>query len=312
MKTLRLGTRGSRLALVQARHVQQILQKSIPDLHIEEVIIRTLGDNVTGVPLFQVGGQGLFIREIERALQSQDIDLAVHSLKDMPHALGEGLTLAAVTTRADARDVLISRAGESLAQLASGARIGTSSLRRQAQLLSLRPDLSFVALRGNLDTRLKKLEAGEADAIVLAAAGLERLGLSAHCTQFFSFDELTPAAGQGALGLECRSADLELLTPILAPLIDVSSQTAAQAERAFLAAVEGGCQVPLGVHATLDNSTLFIRACIGDPRGCRIVRKTISGPATQAAELGRTIAAHLLDQGGREILGTLRRPPDDR
>ncbi len=311
MNLLRIGTRGSRLALVQARHIQSLLQNKFPDVQIQEVIIRTLGDKVTNLPLFQVGGQGLFIREIERALQNHEIDLAVHSLKDMPHALGADLCLAAVTAREDPRDVLISRTGCLLPHLPENACIGTSSLRRQAQLLALRPDLKFIALRGNLDTRLKKLEAGEVDAIVLAAAGLERLGLSAHITHRFSLDELTPAAGQGALGIQCRAVDLESLRPFLTVLNDEAAQTAASAERAFLATVQGGCQVPLGVHASLDGSSVFIRACIGDPHGSRVVRSTIAGPVEQAAELGRAIADTLLKQGGREILASLRRPAVD-
>ncbi|HQG30003.1 MAG TPA: hydroxymethylbilane synthase, partial [Candidatus Ozemobacteraceae bacterium] len=240
--SIRLGTRGSKLALWQTRHVAKLLRDRYPDITIEEVLIKTLGDRVTDLPLFKVGGQGLFVAEIERALQERRIDVAVHSLKDLPHAEAEGLCLAAVTAREDGRDALLSKNALTLSKLPAGAKIGTSSLRRRAQLARLRPDLVFADCRGNLDTRLRKLDEGEFDAIVLAAAGLRRLGWADRIVETFPPETLIPAAGQGMLGIQCRTEDHDLIRLLADILEDPHARACATSERAFLHRLQGGCQ----------------------------------------------------------------------
>ncbi|MBF0501325.1 MAG: hydroxymethylbilane synthase [Candidatus Riflebacteria bacterium] len=304
---LRLATRGSKLALTQTRAVVAILCKANPHLEFEEVIIKTLGDRVTDVPLFKVGGQGLFIKEIEEALLDGRADLAVHSLKDMPHKLGDGLALAAVSAREDPRDVLVTRDGRGFDALSKGSRIGTSSLRRRAQLHSLRSDLVFSDLRGNLDTRLRKLDEGEIDAIVLAAAGLRRLGLAARISEPFPVVRMTPAACQGLLGIECREKDLGKLTPILAVIEDAAGRASAIAERAFLARLQGGCQVPLAVHARHAANDLIVDGFLGDPDGSERLRAEKRGPVTEADRLGIDCALELIAQGAEAILSRITR-----
>ncbi|HOY66700.1 MAG TPA: hydroxymethylbilane synthase [Candidatus Ozemobacteraceae bacterium] len=308
IERLRFGTRGSKLALWQTRHVVGLLGTRRPEIAVDEVLISTLGDRVTDVPLFRVGGQGLFVAEIERALQERRIDVAVHSLKDLPHAMAEGLCLAAVTTREDARDVLVSRNGTTLADLPAGARIGTSSLRRRAQLMRLRPDLAFVDCRGNLDTRLRKLDAGEFDAIVLAAAGLRRLGWADRITEWFDPPALIPAAGQGMLGIQCRSDDLALIELLEDTLDDPLASHCAAAERGFLHRLQGGCQTPMGVHAThADDETLRLTAFVALPDGSKYLKTDLSGPANYAADLGCLAAEDLLEKGAASLLAA---PPD--
>ena len=302
-RTVRVGTRGSRLALAQANMVIDQLRQAHPDTTFAEVIVKTTGDKVTDVPLFKVGGQGLFIKEIEEALVEDRIDLAIHSLKDVPHKLAPGLILGAISERKDARDVLISRNGESFFDLPAKARIGTSSLRRRAQLLQLRDDLTFTDLRGNLDTRLKKLEQGEADAIVLAAAGLLRLGVSDRITSHFSIDDMTPAAGQGLLGLECREKDLPWLQRILNTIESPEGRAASDAERTFLARLQGGCQIPLAVHARfIGNGLMEVLGFLGDPDSREVARARASGPISWAVELGEQVVADLHTVGAADIM----------
>jgi len=300
---LRFGTRGSKLALWQTRHVAEKLRGCIPGIDIGEVLIKTLGDRVTDVPLFHVGGQGVFVAEIEKALQERHIDVAVHSLKDLPHAMADGLCLAAVTTREDGRDALISRAGHRLAELPAGSKIGTSSLRRRAQLARRRPDLHFVDCRGNLDTRLRKLDEGEYDAILLAAAGLRRLGWADRMTELFAPGDLIPAAGQGMLGIQCRADDHELIQLLAGVLNDPSASRCAAAERAFLHRLQGGCQTPMGVHAEPgEGMELRLTAFAASADGKTYYRSELAGLAVDADELGCLAADDLLRQGAAEIL----------
>lgn len=302
---IRLGTRGSKLALWQTRHVAELLRGRYPKIQIEEVLIKTLGDRVTDLPLFKVGGQGLFVAEIERALQERRIDVAVHSLKDLPHQEAEGLCLAAVTAREDGRDALLSRSGLSLEKLSAGSKIGTSSLRRRAQLARLRPDLTFTDCRGNLDTRLRKLDEGEFDAIVLASAGLRRLGWADRIVESFPPETLIPAAGQGMLGIQCRSDDHELVRFLVETLEEPCARACATAERAFLHRLQGGCQTPMGIYAELSNDALLkLTAFAASPDGVAYCRAELSGPVSDAAHLGRTIAETLLESGAADIVSS--------
>lgn len=302
-RTVRVGTRGSRLALAQTNLVLEQLRQANPTITFAEVVIKTLGDKVTDVPLFKVGGQGLFIKEIEEALLDGRVDLAVHSLKDVPHKLAPGLILGAISDRKDPRDVLISRTGDKFRDLPANCRIGTSSLRRRAQLLQIREDITFTDLRGNLDTRLKKLEQGEADAIVLAAAGILRLGLEDRITEFFSINDLTPPAGQGLLGLECREDDLPWLKPILDTIESVEGRAAADAERTFLARLQGGCQIPLAVHARfIPDGQMEVVGFLGDPDSREVARARASGPISWAVELGEQVVADLHTVGAGDIM----------
>jgi uroporphyrinogen III methyltransferase/synthase len=299
---IRFGTRGSKLALFQTQGIINRIKSRFPDLVSEEIVIKTLGDRVTDMPLFQVGGQGLFIKEIEEALHDGRIDIAVHSLKDVPNHLGAGLILGALSSREDPRDALISLSGLPFDRLPPGARIGTSSLRRRAQLAALRPDLTFLDMRGNLDTRLRKLEEGQADALILAAAGLTRLDLQGRITEFFAIDRLVPAVGQGILGLECRARDLPSLAPFLEVIEDPDATAAANAERTFLRRLQGGCQVPLAAHAVVVADTLSISAFLADPGGKKVARAEVSGPRRQADFLGEQAAERLLEHGAADIL----------
>ncbi|MGH9777599.1 MAG: hydroxymethylbilane synthase [Candidatus Acidiferrales bacterium] len=308
-----LGTRGSPLALWQANHIKTILERAHPALEVRLETIRTTGDKITDVPLGQVGGtKALFTKEIEDALLAGRIDLAVHSLKDLPVALPEGLTLGAIPLREDPRDALISRHGQPLAKLPAGARVGTSSLRRQLQLRLLRDDLVIEPLRGNLDTRLRKLDEGRYDAIVLALAGLKRMGWADRATQVFSPEEMVPAIGQGALAIEIREDDAELRTA-LGPLGDPDTESCVEAERAFLARLGGGCQVPLAAHAQVKRERLQLAGVVVSLDAAHAVRGIEEGPQENAAALGAALAERLLSEGAREILASIAeagtRPP---
>jgi hydroxymethylbilane synthase len=301
---IRLGTRGSALALAQARWVEAELTARYPGCAVELVIIKTTGDKLKDVPLAQIGGKGLFIKEIEEALLAGRVDLAVHSLKDMPAALPDGLMLGAVPPREDWRDAFISARYAGLAEIPAGGRVGTGSLRRRVQLLSLRPDLEVVPIRGNVDTRLRKMADQGLDALILAAAGLKRLGL-AHLTRVLLTEtEMLPAVSQGALGLEVRTADGEMRQAV-AFLDDPATRGAVTAERAFLARLEGGCIVPVAGLGQVENDRLRFQALISDLEGRRLIRDRIIGPAAEAQDLGRRLAERLLDQGGREILSVI-------
>ena len=297
---LRLGTRASPLARVQAEGVRAALAARHPGLTVELVFVRTTGDRVTG-PLAAAGGKGLFVKEIEEALLDGRIDAGVHSMKDVPARLAAGLVIGAVPERADARDVLIGGDG-GLAGLPPGARIGTASPRRRAQLLAHRPDLVVVLLRGNVDTRLRKWRAGEVDALLLAAAGLARLGISEPAAQPLPVDEFLPAVGQGALALECR-ADDGATRALLAAVDQPAAASAVAAERAFLAAVGGDCNSAIAAHATLAGGRLTLRALVIDPDGRRRLEERDTAPAADAEALGRTVATRLLAAGAAALMG---------
>ena len=301
IRELVIGTRGSSLAIWQAEWVQTHLRELEPGLSVSLKRIKTTGDRILETPLAMIGGKGLFVKEIEEALIHAEIDLAIHSMKDVPTQLPDGLEILSIPAREDPRDALISREGDVLQNLPSGARIGTSSLRRQAQLLHARPDFKVMMLRGNLDTRLRKLDAGEYDAILLAAAGLRRLGLEQRITEFLSYDVCLPAISQGALGLEGR-ADDQFVRNLVGRLEDPAARIAVAAERAFLERLEGGCQVPIAAHATIENQTLTLQGLIATVDGARLIRGSEVGSIGQARKVGTTLAERLLSQGGREIL----------
>ncbi len=292
-----IGSRGSQLALWQARHIQSELAALGCESRIE--IIKTTGDRITDVPLAKVGGKGLFTKEIEEALLARTIDVAVHSLKDVPSEIPAGLVLAAIPQRQDPRDAMV---GRPLSELGDGARVGTSSLRRSSQLCALGQGIAIEMLRGNVDTRLRKLDEGNYDAIVLAAAGLKRLGMEDRICEFLSPDIMCPAVGQGALAIETRM-DGDAFA-LVCKLDHAESRLAITAERALLAALEGGCQVPIGGHATVDDTTLYLRAIVASPDGSKIIRGELSGGLTNqdAAQVGTALANDLLSRGAREIL----------
>ena len=299
--TLVLGTRGSKLAVHQSQWVQARLQELSPGLTISLKRIQTSGDKIFDVPLAKIGGKGLFVKEIEDALLSKEIDLAVHSMKDVPTALPDGLDIFCVPPREDPRDALITRDGCRLDQLKPSARIGTSSLRRQAQLLHHRPDFVIEMLRGNLDTRLRKLREGQFDAIVLAAAGLRRLGWEAEITEYLPVHLSLPAIAQGALGIEARRDDT-IVRELLSRVEDPSTRITVTAERALLHRLEGGCQVPIAAHAVLDGDIMTLEGLVASVDGRRVIRHQIQGPATEAHQLGTMLAERLLAEGGDVIL----------
>jgi hydroxymethylbilane synthase len=303
-RRLRIGTRGSALALWQAEWVKAQLLAAHEELAVELLVIKTTGDKILDVPLAKVGGKGLFVKEIEEALLDGRADLAVHSVKDMPAELPEGLHLAVMPSREDPRDALISRNGAGLQALPHGARVGTSSLRRAAQLLHLRPDLRIETLRGNVDTRLRKLESEGFDAIVLAAAGLKRMELSHVVSEYLEPERILPAVGQGALGIETRTGD-GFTNEMVASLAHQQTMTIVRAERAFLKRLEGGCQVPIGAHATMEGETLILTGMVADLEGVRLIRKELRGDAHQPEIVGERLAEVILESGGAEILAEL-------
>ncbi|MHC1741508.1 MAG: hydroxymethylbilane synthase [Syntrophobacteraceae bacterium] len=300
-RPLRIGTRGSLLALTQSGLIKRALEELWPGLQVELKIIKTTGDRIQDVPLAKVGGKGLFVKEIEDALLAEEVDLAVHSMKDVPAELPPGLEIGVVPEREDPRDVLITNRGKGLGDLPEGAVVGSSSLRRAAQVKRLRPDLRVEMLRGNLDTRLKKLENGQYDAIILAAAGLHRMGWRDRITAYFDPSEFVPAIGQGALGLELRTND-ETTRRLAGPLHHADTAVAVEAERAFLQTLEGGCQVPIGGHATVSPDEVTFSGLVASVDGRIIYSKTDVAPRSEAAALGRRIANELLDAGARRIL----------
>lgn len=295
---LTIGSRGSQLALWQANWVKARLEEAGHSCRIE--IIKTTGDKITGVPLARVGVKGLFTKEIEEALLDRRIDVAVHSMKDLPTELPAGLAVAAIPAREDARDALV---GRRLAELPPGARVGTSSLRRVAQLRAARPDLVIESVRGNIDTRLRKLDEGRYDALVLAAAGLKRLGWEDRIAELLSEDVMCPAVGQGALAVETREEGAAAAA--CSRLDDAATRAAVDAERAVLRTLGGGCQVPIGAHATVAGGELDLVAIVAAPDGSRIVRRNARGNAADAARLGETLGNALLAAGGAEILQTV-------
>jgi len=310
-RRLRIGTRASRLALRQAGYVRDRLRRTYAECRVELVPIKTTGDRVLDRPLARIGGKGVFTREIERALLDGRVDLAVHSLKDLPTALPEGLALGAIPPRGPAGDALLSRRWPSLDRLPPGARIGTGSLRRQAQLLAWRGDLVVQSIRGNVETRLKKLESQDLDGAILAVAGLERLGLAGRITQPVPTEIMLPAPGQGALAIEVRSDD-PALSACVAALDDPAARVATAAERALLEALGGGCQVPIGALGVVRGDTLALTAAVVSPDGRRFVRDTDVGTPADAEALGRRLAGTLLAGGAGAILDSLTAlPPPD-
>lgn len=305
---LTIGTRGSQLAIRQAETIRSMLVANTPDIKIELQIIQTKGDLVLDRALSRIGDKGLFVSEIEQALRIGAIDIAVHSCKDLPAQLAPEFVLAAFPARADARDALISRHGLSLADLPHGARIGTSSLRRSCLLRAFRADFEVVNLRGNVDTRLRKASTEAYDAIVLAAAGLDRLGLSASITQLLEPEVMLPAVAQGALAVQCRTDD-DLVRRLLVQLDDLVTRTAVEAERSFLARLEGGCQVPIAAYAVQQSGgpgvgevPIVLRGMIGMPDGTQVVHGERIGTADRAETLGLELAEELLARGGKHIL----------
>jgi len=305
VKPLRIGSRGSILARWQAEFVRKELFR-LTGVEAEIIIIKTSGDKMQQAPLTQIGGKGIFIKELEEALLEESIDLAVHSVKDIPTETPSRLHFPAVCRRDDVRDCLVSHTGTLLANLKQGARVGTGSLRRQAQLLHYRPDLDLRELRGNVDTRLRKVESGEYDAIVLSKAGLDRLGWSQKITEPLSTEISLPAVGQGAIGIESRVSDRDA-DEILSKLDDLETRTAIIAERALLSALQGGCQVPLGAWARMERAELVMEAVVCSVDGTQYVREKAAAPPDQAAQLGEHLARVLAEGGARSILEEVQR-----
>ena len=301
---LKIGTRQSLLALWQSNHIAACLRKQYPECEVVLKKIVTKGDRILDVPLAQIGGKGLFTKEIEEDLLSGEVDLAVHSLKDMPTVLPEGLCLTAITERANVGDAFVSNDYACFEELPLGAVVGTSSLRRKAQLLAARPDLTIRDLRGNVDTRLRKLDEGLYDAVILAAAGLERLGHGDRIKAIIPSDVCLPAVGQGALAIQCRTDDAEV-RQMLDFLNDQPTVYATAAERAFLGLLEGGCQVPIGVHADVDGEQIKIEAIIAALDGSTVLRDTIEGAAVDAVALGQKLGKKMLANGGQKILAAI-------
>jgi len=304
--TVRIATRRSALAKWQANHVAGLLREREPGLDVRLLELMTRGDKILDVPLAEVGGKGLFVKEIEDALLRGDAEVAVHSMKDLPAQLAPGLVIAATPVREDPRDALVSK-GKRLEDLPRGARVGTASLRRAAQLKAARPDLRLETIRGNVQTRLRKVEEGF-DAVVLAYAGLRRLGLADKVVQVFTVEEMLPAVAQGALAIEARQADAETMRR-LAPLDDGDTRHQVEAERGVMRRLEGGCQVPLAAHATVAAGTVRLRALVASIDGTRVVRGERTGPVAQAADIGVALAEDLLARGADAILAEIERGP---
>ena len=304
MKTVRIGTRGSALALAQANWLKGELERQWPQAEVNLRIIKTSGDRFVEASLQAIGGKGVFTKEIEEALLSREIDLAVHSMKDLPTELAPGLAIIAVPEREDPRDVLVARSGARLSELPAGARIGTGSVRRKAQLLHYRADLSVAPIRGNIDTRLKKLDAGEADALVMAAAGLKRIGREDRISEFLPGDICVGAAAQGALAVEARDDDP--LREEYEFLNDVPTYLEVQAERGLLKRLGGGCHVPVGARAQVYGELIEIIGVVADPGGHELFKAEMAGMAMKAEELGKELADRLLSQGAQKLLARLQ------
>lgn len=304
MNTLKIATRQSPLALWQAEYIRARLEALHAGLNVELVTFVTQGDKILDTPLAKIGGKGLFVKELEAALLDGRADLAVHSMKDVPMALPEGLSLAVICEREDPLDAFVSNTYASFQDLPQGAKVGTSSLRRKCQILKARPDLEIIDLRGNVGTRLSKLDAGQYDAIILASAGLKRLGLSERIRHTLTPEVSLPAVGQGALGLECRSNDQAVLELIL-PLMDDETNVCVRAERAYNAYLEGGCQVPIAGYATLKDGQLSMEGRVGSVDGQTLLSAQLSAAPEQAEQLGEQLAQNLLAQGAGELLKAL-------
>ncbi|HGX91834.1 MAG TPA: hydroxymethylbilane synthase [Candidatus Tenderia sp.] len=302
--TIRIATRKSPLAMWQAEYVRDRLMAIHPELNVELLGMTTQGDKILDSPLAKIGGKGLFVKELEQQMLDGGADIAVHSMKDVPVAFPDGLHLAVICEREDPRDAFVSNHFQSLDELPQGAKVGTSSMRRQCQLKALRPDLQILDLRGNVNTRLRKLDEGQYDAIILAAAGLIRLGFETRITQTMSTGISLPAIGQGAVGIECRSND-ERINQLIAPLNDSATRTRVLAERAMNNRLEGGCQVPIAGHATLEGDALHLRGLVGSADGEKMIRGERRGPQADAEAMGIELAEELLQNGAAEILNEL-------
>lgn len=306
MNLVRIATRKSALALWQANFVKAQLEAAHPGLQVELVPMSTQGDKILDTPLAKIGGKGLFVKELETAMLEGRADIAVHSMKDVPVDFPEGLMLHTICRREDPRDAFVSNSYQQLADLPQGAVVGTSSLRRQCQIKAIRPDLAIKDLRGNVNTRLAKLDAGEFDAIILASAGLIRLGFENRIASFLEVGTSLPANGQGAVGIECRTADLAV-QQLLAPLEHKETRICVLAERAMNRKLQGGCQVPIGAFAVLQQNELWLRGLVGQLDGSEILRSEIKGEAAQAEELGAQLAEQLLALGADRILDAVYR-----
>ncbi len=303
-RCIKIATRKSRLALWQANHVASLLRDQHPGLEVELLPMVTRGDINLDQPLAQIGGKGLFLKELERALLRQEADIAVHSMKDIPVKATPGLVVDIMLERANPFDALLSNSGQCVAELPAGSLVGTSSMRRQCQLKSMRPDLQVADLRGNVDTRIRKLQEGEYDAIILACAGLERLGLDQLVTEILRPPEWLPAAAQGTIGVQCREGD-EVVSRLILPLLHPDTALRTQAERAAAALLQGSCQLPLAVFAQTSNSQLQIMGLVGTPDGQTVLRSEISGEAAEVESLSAKLAQDLLHQGADQIIASL-------
>ena len=301
---IKIGTRGSKLALTQANLVADSLKKEDSGITIEICVIKTSGDIMQDVSLTKIGGKGVFVKEIEDALLSGNVDLAVHSMKDVPTEIPAGLTFAAIIKREDARDVLVSKNNTKMEFMPRGARIGTGSMRRSAQLLAILPDLAIVSLRGNLETRLKKIETENLQGVILAAAGMKRLGLAGKISQYLPIETMLPAVGQGALGLEIREADNELKI-ILAKLNHAPTAAEITAERSFLRHLGGGCLLPIAAFGKLEGDKLTLTGLVAAQNGSSVIRDKVRGAIAEADELGKKLAEMILEKGGKELLNLM-------
>jgi hydroxymethylbilane synthase (EC 2.5.1.61) len=301
---LTIGTRGSKLALWQSEHIKARIEE-LTGLPVSLKVIKTTGDKVLDVPLAKVGGKGLFTKEIEVELLAGTVDLAVHSMKDVPTELPDGCVIAATPERVDPRDVIVAGAGLNLDSLPSGARVGTSSLRRRSQLLALRPDVQIVDVRGNLDTRMRKAETGEVDAVILAAAGITRMGWADRITHYIDPAQMVPAVGQGAIGVEIR-ADDAFMAEVCERLTDADTLTCVTAERVVMRRLEGGCQVPIGAHCRREGDRLVMDAFVGSLDGATLLRHRLEGDVAEPVMLGEAMVDRLLDMGATDILAEIR------
>lgn len=304
LKTLRIATRSSPLALWQAEEVSRRLKALYPDLDVQLITMKTRGDKILDAPLAKVGGKGLFVKELEAGMLAGEADIAVHSMKDVPVEFPAGLELSLIMQREDPRDAFVSSRYENLSSMPQGALVGTSSLRRQTQIREKYPHLKIDWLRGNVNTRLKKLDDGEFDAIILAAAGLKRLGFEQRIRNYLEPEESLPAIGQGAIGIEARSDDVAV-RELIAPLADADTTLRVKAERAMNETLNGGCQVPLAGYAVLEGDQLYLRGLVGEPDGSVVLRSEIRGPSSDAVALGVKLAQDLIQQGAGEILARL-------
>jgi hydroxymethylbilane synthase len=298
---IKIGTRGSKLALTQTNSVVENLKKIAPDIQTEIIVIKTSGDIMQDVSLLQIGGQGAFVKEIEEALLDGRIDLAVHSMKDVPGDIPESLTFAAIMQREDVRDVLVSRGRIKMEFMPKGAKIGTGSLRRGAQIKAILPDINIVPLRGNIDTRLKKIETEDLTGVILAAAGMKRLGYVETISQFLPTELMLPAVGQGALGLQVRKADAELLN-LLSELNHAPTATEVTAERAYLRALGGGCRLPIAAYGLIEKQRLTLEGLVAAPNGTTVIRDKVWGEIDEAEEMGKKLADMIMEKGGRKLL----------